>query len=144
MPFPYYLWTTIIRHHLDGIKHQQVMRFNQWWKFANIFLIHLENSQCFRALARPFHLLPNMPVMTQRILTGPARVEWLWVNHIWHAWPRTCWHVEKKSPKYEAPIFTAQMRNHWRKGKGRASVPKNGLPNWCDWILSLWIIKSNI
>ena len=47
----------------------------------------------------------------------PARVEWLWVNdfspneyHIWYAWPSTCWHREKKSPTYEAPIFTAQTR----------------------------------
>ena len=47
----------------------------------------------------------------------------------------TCWHVENRSPKYEAPIFTAQTRNHWRKWKGRASVPKNGSPNWRDWIL---------
>ena len=45
-----------------------------------------------------------MPVMTLQILTGPARVEWLWVNdfrpneyHIWHAWPSTCWHVENLS-----------------------------------------------
>ena len=58
----------------------------------------------------------------------PARVEWLWVNdfspneyHIWHAWPST-WHVETKLQKYQAPIFTAQTRNHWRKLKGRASM----------------------
>ena len=84
----------------------------------------------------------SWPVMTQRILNRPARVEWFWVNnfnpneyHIWHAWPSTCWHVENKSRKYEAPIFTAQTHNHWRKCTWRASVPKNGLPNWCDWIL---------
>ena len=75
----------------------------------------------------------------QWILTGPARVEWLWVNdfshneyHIWQAWPSTCWHVGNKLPKYEVPVFIAQTRNHWRKWKGCASVPKNGLPNWCD------------
>ena len=78
----------------------------------------------------------------QRILTGPARVELLWVNafshneyHIRHAWPSTCWQVGNKLPKYEVPVFTEQTRNHWRKWKGSASVPKNGLPNWCDWIV---------
>ena len=54
------------------------------------------------------HFLSNMPAMTQRILTGPARAECLWVNdfnhneyHIWHAWPSTCWHVGNNLPKYE-------------------------------------------
>ena len=37
-----------------------------------------KNSQCFGTLVRSFHFLSNMPVMTQWILTGPARVEWLW------------------------------------------------------------------
>ena len=55
--------------------------------------------------------------------------------YIWHAWPSTCWYVENELLRYEALIFTAQTRNHWQKWKGRASVPKNGLPNWCDWIL---------
>ena len=32
-----HLWTAIIRHHVNDITHQQVMRFNQWSKFANIF-----------------------------------------------------------------------------------------------------------
>ena len=72
---------------------------------------------------------------------GPhgARVEWLWVNdfshkeyHIWQAWPSTCWHLGDKLPKYEVPVLIAQTRNHWRKWKDCASVPKNGLPNWCD------------
>ena len=31
-----HLWTSIIRHHVNDITHQQVMRFNQWSKFANI------------------------------------------------------------------------------------------------------------
>ena len=169
--------------------------------------VKLKNAQCFGTRTQPSHFLPNMPVMTQRILTGPAHVEWLWVNDfspneyntvqcrynavnfpsnihkrhpiarplgrgmgclwwkqhlidnvpqflelfmcyltilgrvitaldcIWHAWPSASLHVENKSPKYEAPIFTAQKCNHWRKWKGRVSVPKNGLPNWCDWIL---------
>ena len=134
-----HLWTAIIRHHVNDITHQQVMRFNQWSKFANTFLVHLKNPWCFGTLAQPFHFLPNTPVMTQWILTGSARVEWLWVNdfshneyHIWQAWPSTCWHVGNKLPKYEVPVFIAQTRNHWRKWKGCASVPKNGLPNWCD------------
>ena len=107
-----------------------------------VFEVHLKHSQCFGTLAQPSHFLSNTPVMTQRIFTGPARVEWLWVNDfgpneylVWHGWPSTCWHMENKSPKYEVPIFTAQTCNHWRKSKGCASVPKNGLPNWCDWIL---------
>ena len=134
-----HLWTAIIRHRVNYITHQQVMRFNQWSKFANIFLFHLKNPQCFRTLAQPFHFLPNTPVMTQWIFTGPARVEWLWINdfshneyHIWQEWPSTCWHVGNKLPKYEVPVFIAQTRNHWRKWKGCASVPKNGLPNRCD------------
>ena len=32
-----HMWTAIIRHHVNDITHQQVMRFNQWSKFANIF-----------------------------------------------------------------------------------------------------------
>ena len=133
-----HLWTAIIRHHTNDVTHQQVMRFNQWSKFANIFVVHLKNPPCFGTLAQPFHFLPNTPVMTQWILTGPARVEWLWVNdfshneyHIWQAWPTTSWHGGNKLPKYEVPVFIAQTRNHWQR-KGCASVPKNGLPNWCD------------
>ena len=136
---PYHLWTASIRHRLNDITHQQVIRFNQGSKFANIFKVHIKHPQCFGTLAQPSHFLWNTPVMTQCIFTGPARVEWLWVNdfgpneyHIWHGWPNTCWHVENKSPKYEVPIFNAQTRNHWRKSKGCASVPKNGLPNRCD------------
>ena len=135
----YHLWTAIIRQRLNDITHQQVMRFNQGSKFANIFKVHIKHPQCFGTLAQSSHFLWNTPVMTQWVFTGPARVEWLWVNdfgpneyHIWHGWPNTCWHVENKSPKYEVPIFTAQTRNHWRKSKGCASVPKNGLSNWCD------------
>ena len=87
------------------------------------------------------------PVMT-RILNRPARVEWFWVNnfspneyHIWHAWLSTCWHVENKSPKYEAPIFTAQTHNHWRKCTWRASVPKNGLPNWLNFMSCVMYVR---
>ena len=132
----FHLWTAIIRHRLNNITHQQVMRFNQGSKFANIFKAHIKHPQCFGTLAQSAHFLWNTPIMTQWVFTGPARVEWLWVNdfgsneyHIWHGWPNTCWHVENKSPKYEVPIFTAQTRNHWRKSKGCASVPKNGLSN---------------
>ena len=135
----YHLWTAIIRHRLNDITHPQVMRFNQGSKIANIFKVHRKHPQCFGTLAQPPHFLSNTPLMTQRIFTGSARVEWLWINdfcpneyHIWHGWPSTCWHVENKSPKYEVPIFTAQTCDHWRKSKGCASVPKNGLPNWCD------------
>ena len=31
----------------------------------------------------------------------------------------TCWHVENKSPQYEAPIFTAQTRYHLQNWKDR-------------------------
>ena len=96
----YNLWTAIIRHRLNDITHQQVMHFNQGSKFANIFRVHLKHPQCFGTLAKPSHFLSNTPVMTQRIFTGSARVEWLWVNdfgpneyHIWHGWPSTCWHL---------------------------------------------------
>ena len=135
----YDLWTAIIRHHLNDITHQQVMRFNQASKFANIFKVHLKHPQCFGTLAQPSHFLSNTPVMTQRIFTRSARVEWLWVNdfgpneyHIWHRWPSTWWHMENKLPKYEVPTFTAQTCNHWRRSKGWASVPENGLPNLRD------------
>ena len=43
------------------------------------FKVHLKSSQCFGTLTQPSHYLSTKPVMTQ-ILTGPARVEWLWVN----------------------------------------------------------------
>ena len=122
-----------------------ILHTNNWCalisdkNLKNIFQVHLKTHQCFGTLAQPFHFLPNMPVMTQWILTGPTRIEWLWVNdfshneyHIWQAWPSTCWHVGDKLPKYEVPVLIAQTRNHWRKWKDCASVPKNGLPNWCD------------
>ena len=135
----YHLWTAILQQRLNDITHQQVMRFNQGPKFANIFKVHIKHPQCFGTLAQSSHFLWNSPVITQWVFTGPARVEWLWINdfgpneyHIWHGWPNTCWHVGNKSPKYEVPIFTAQTRNHWRKSKGCASVPKNELSNWCD------------
>ena len=87
---------------------------------------------------RPFTSCRTRPSW-QLILTGPVRVEWLWVNDfshneycIWQTWPSICWHVGNKFPKYEVPVFIAQTRNHWRKWKGCASVPKNGLPNRCD------------
>ena len=50
----YHLWTTIIRHRLNDITHQQVMCFNQGSKFANIFKVHLKHPQCFGTLAQPF------------------------------------------------------------------------------------------
>ena len=34
-----HLWTAIIRHHVNDITHQQVMRFNQWSKFESIWKI---------------------------------------------------------------------------------------------------------
>ena len=135
----YHLWTAVIRHRLNDITHQQVMRFNHGSKFANIFKVNSKHPQCFGTLAQPSHFLSNTPVITQWIFTGPTRVEWLWVNdfgpnehHIRHGWPHTCWHVENKSPKYEVTIFTAQACNHWRKSKGCASVPKNVLRYRCD------------
>ena len=33
-----HLWTAIMRHHVNDITRQQVMRFDQWSKFANILL----------------------------------------------------------------------------------------------------------
>ena len=109
----YHLWTTIIRHRLNDITHQQVMCFNQGSKFANIFKVHLKHPQCFGTLAQPFHFLSNTPVMTQWIFTGPARVEWLWVNdfgpneyHIWHGWPSTCdmWRTSHQNMKYQSSL----------------------------------------
>ena len=105
-------------------------------KNLQMFLSPLKKSQCFGTLARPFHSLSNVPVI-QRILTGSALIEWLWVNdfshneyHIRHVWPSTCWHVGNKLPnmKYQSLL----PRSHWRKSKGRT---KNGLPIWSDWIL---------
>ena len=43
-----HMWTAIIRHHLNDITHQQVMRFNQWSKFANIFEDHLKKIPMLR------------------------------------------------------------------------------------------------
>ena len=125
----YHLWTANIRHRLNDVTCQQVIRFNQGIKLANTFKVHLKIPQCFGTLAQPSHFLSNTPVMTQRIFAGPARIN---EYHIWHGWPSIGWHVEKKSQKYEVPIFTAQTCNYWRKSKGCTSVPKNGLPNWCD------------
>ena len=59
------LWTAIIRHHVNDITHQQVMRFNQWSKFATIFKSIWKIPQCFGTLAQPFDFLPNTPIMTQ-------------------------------------------------------------------------------
>ena len=46
------------------------------------------------------------------IFTGPARVEWLWVNdfgpneyHIWHGWPTTCWwRTTHQNMKYQSSL----------------------------------------
>ena len=134
-----HLWTAIIRHHVNDITHQQVMLFNQWSNLQIFFKSIWKIPSASGHSRSPFTSCRTRPVMTQWILTGPARVEWLWVNdfshneyHIWQVWPSTCWHVGNKLPKYEVPVFIAQTRNHWRKWKGCASVPKNGLPNWCD------------
>ena len=135
-----HLWTAIIRHHVNDTKYQQVMRFNQWSKFANIFKVHWKIFSASGHSRSPITSCRTRPPgHNQWILTGPARVKWLWVNdfshneyHIWQAWPSTCWQVGNKLPKYEVPVFIAQTRNHWRKWKGCASVPKNGLPNGCD------------
>ena len=67
----YHLWTAIIRHRLNDITHQQVMRFNQGSKIANIVKVHLKHLQCFGTLAQPSHFLSNTPLMTQRIFAGP-------------------------------------------------------------------------
>ena len=58
------------------------MRFNQGSKFANIFKVHLKHPKCFGTLEQHSPFLSNTPVITQRIFTGPARVERLWVNDI--------------------------------------------------------------
>ena len=44
-----------------------------------------------------------------------------------NAGAKICWHLETRLPDYEVQFFTAQTPNHWRKWKGRASVPKNGI-----------------
>ena len=59
----YHLWTAIIRHCLNDIIHQQVMRFNQRSKFAIIFKVHLKQPQCFRTLVQPSYFLSNTPIM---------------------------------------------------------------------------------
>ena len=133
-----------------------ILHTNKWCllisdQVCKYLLGQLENSQCFGVLARPFHFLLNTPFMKKWILTGPARVEWLWVNgfshneyHIWQAWLSTYWHVGNKFPKYEVPVFIAQTLNHRQKWKYHARVPKNGLSNCCDYILCQCILwKSN-
>ena len=42
------------------------------------------------------------------------------------------WRTSHQNIKYQSSL---RRRNHWRKSKGCASVPKNGFPHWCDWIL---------
>ena len=93
----HHLWTAVIRHRLNDITHQKIMRFNQGLKFANIFKVHSKHPQCFRTRASSSHFLSNTPVMTQRIFTGSARVEWLWVNDFgpneYHIWARVTQHL---------------------------------------------------
>ena len=72
----YHLRTAIIRHRLNDITHQQVMRFNQGSKFTNISKVHLNHPQCFGTLAQPSHFLSNTPVMTQRIFAGQVTKIW--------------------------------------------------------------------
>ena len=75
----YHLWTAIIRHRLNDITHQQVMRFNQGSKFANIFKVHLKHPQCFGTHAQPSHFLSNTPVtkyqssLRRRVITGGSQ-----------------------------------------------------------------------
>ena len=139
----YHLWTAIKQHCLNDSTHQQVMRFNQGSRFANIFTSPFKISPMLRDTRAGF----SLPVEHARHDTTDLhwpRMCWMvmtWLDfgpneyHIWHGWPSTCWHVENKSLKYEVPIFTVQACNHWRKSKSCVSVPKTGLLNWYDWIL---------
>ena len=101
-------------------------------------LISNPNLQMFVKSIKKFPLLRG----TRAAFLLPARTCWMVMGQLlqpqrlpYMARMTNCWHVGNKLPKYEVLIFTAQKRNHWRKRKGRASVLKNGLPNWCDWIL---------
>ena len=62
----YHLWTAILRHRLNDIIHQQVVRFNQSSKFAIIFKVHLKHPQCFGTLAQPPYFPSNTPVTGSR------------------------------------------------------------------------------
>ena len=115
----------------------------------NLQIFLRPNSLCCGTLALPFHFLSNMLVITERILTGPARVEWLWDNdfspneyHIWHAWPSTGWHLENK-------IWSISV--HYANAQSLAEVKRQReCPG--EWIAELvWLhfmavpmIKSNI
>ena len=75
-----HLWTAITWHHLNDITHQQVVPFNQWSRFSNIFLVHLK---IFLVL-RDTRAALSLPVEHARHDTMDPQ----------HAqWTRTCWMV---------------------------------------------------
>ena len=62
------------------------------WRLLSVVGLELMTGE-----PRPRYSALQLLGETQWILTGPARVEWLWVNafnyneyHIWQAWPSTC------------------------------------------------------
>ena len=102
----YHLWTAIIRHRLNDIIHQQVMRFNQRSKFAIIFKVHLKHPQCFGTLAQPSYFLSNTPVMIQRIFTGPARANTV-INTIYGTGDPALvdmWRTSHQNMKYQSSL----------------------------------------
>ena len=93
----YHLWTAIIRRHRpNDITHQQVMRFNQGSKFANIFKVHLKHPQCLGTLAQPSHFLSNTPVHDTTDLH----------------WARTCWEVMGQWLRPQWIPYMARVTQH--------------------------------
>ena len=66
-----HLWTAIIRHHVNDITHHQMMRFNQWSKFANIFKSIWKNPSASGHSHSPFTSCPTRPSWHNGSSLGP-------------------------------------------------------------------------
>ena len=92
-------------------------------KICKYSLSPFKNILMLRDTHAVFHFLSNAPVMTQRILTRPARVEWFWVNdfrskeyHIWYLlFGAVYWSLGRRnSIPYFVVYFVSKTKWLWR------------------------------
>ena len=66
-----HLWTATILHHVSDIMHHQMMRFNQWSKFANIFKSIWKTPSASGHLHSPFTSCRTRPSWHNGSSLGP-------------------------------------------------------------------------
>ena len=122
------------------------MYFNQWSQFANICLAHTKNPNASGhslGLSTSCQTYPSW----QRILTGPAHVEWLRVNdfspkeyHVWHAWTSTCWHVETSHQNMK---HQSSMRRRLITGRSERTARVSQRMDWRIGVIKFYVSANN-